>query len=343
MHERALRTVLLIQAIEETDRAGDVLPLADRVEATRAVVGEGPPADIQAEAPLSSASEWLLMRRADLLVQKLRARSPVVDHVLAVAGGFTWLDRVILVLAFVLGVALALLEGSRISIFAFPLIVVMAWNLFVYAVLIARALKTPREGSRPSFWFGGVYARWVRSRLDTLLQHSMRFNAPLAPGLRRFVADWWEVAQPLFVLRARRLLHLAAALVALGLVAALYIRGFVLRQPAGWQSTFLGPQSARSLLVALYGPASAFSGIAIPSSEEIGALRWTGPSAGGGAATDWIHLMARTAVLYVVLPRLLAALVSTLALWRLSRWLAIPSGLSGYVRTLLASARAGGV
>jgi len=31
MHQRELRTVLLIQAIEETDRAGEVIPLADRL------------------------------------------------------------------------------------------------------------------------------------------------------------------------------------------------------------------------------------------------------------------------------------------------------------------------
>src|ERR1700736_2889381 len=40
MHQRSLRTVLLIQAIEETDRAGEVIPLADRADASRAVVRE---------------------------------------------------------------------------------------------------------------------------------------------------------------------------------------------------------------------------------------------------------------------------------------------------------------
>src|SRR6266700_1162100 len=40
MHQRSLRTVLLIQAIEETDRAGEVIALADRADASRAVVRE---------------------------------------------------------------------------------------------------------------------------------------------------------------------------------------------------------------------------------------------------------------------------------------------------------------
>jgi hypothetical protein len=65
MQERALRKVLLIQAIEETDRSGEVLPLPERMEATRAIIGNSPPAvETQAEAPLSSATEWFLIRRA---------------------------------------------------------------------------------------------------------------------------------------------------------------------------------------------------------------------------------------------------------------------------------------
>ena len=42
MHQRALRTVLLIQAIEETDRTGEVIPLADRAAASREVLREYP-------------------------------------------------------------------------------------------------------------------------------------------------------------------------------------------------------------------------------------------------------------------------------------------------------------
>ncbi len=40
MQERALRKVLLIQAIEETDRVGEALPLAERSDATRAIAGK---------------------------------------------------------------------------------------------------------------------------------------------------------------------------------------------------------------------------------------------------------------------------------------------------------------
>jgi Protein of unknown function (DUF2868) len=339
MNERALRTVLLVQAIEETDPAGEVLPLADRVEATRSVVGNGPvPPESAAEASLSSATEWFLTRRAELLLAKLRTRSPGLDHVLAIAGGATWLDRALLVLAFSAGAGLAFLDGThRLNIFAYPLLCLLVWNLFVYVLLVSRAFRGERpDGLRIRFWFGNFYATWVRGQIDALLGHSTRFNAPLAPGLRRFAGDWWEIAQPLFVLRARRLLHLAAALFALGLVAGFYVEGFLLRYPAGWDGTLLGPPTARALLVALYGPASAFTGTPIPSAESIGALRWTG-AGGGGDAADWVHLIAWTAVLYIVLPRLFAAVVTTVALWRRSRSLEPPASLSSYARSLFAN------
>ena len=345
MHERPLRKVLLVQAIEETDRSGEVLPLPERLEATRAIIGNNPPAvETQAEAPLSSATEWFLIRRAEVLLRSLRSRSPGIDHVLAVAGGVTPLDRGMLVLAFAAGMTLSMLDGGgSISIFAPPLVALIAWNVLIYIVLLASTRRKRADG-KPASWFGSFYARWVRNRIDRLLGHSTRFNAPLAPGLRRFAGDWWEIAQPLFMARARRLLHVAAALTALGLVAGYYVRGFVMRSAAGWASNSLvGPETAHALLVVLYGPASLVSGIPIPSAESIGALRWSAPSVGGGEATAWLHLIAWTAVLYIVLPRLLAALLAMLRLWQLSRRLALPPGLSGYVRTLFASARSGTV
>jgi hypothetical protein len=280
------------------------------------------------------------MRRADILLRSLRARSPGIDHVLGVAGGATSLDRGTLVIAFVVGMILSMLDGGRsISIFALPLVGLIAWNLLVYILLLA-GTRGERTDSKHATWFGSLYARWVRSRIDGLLGHSTRFNAPLAPGLRRFAGDWWNIAQPLFTVRARRLLHLAAALTGLGLVVGYYVRGLVLRSGAGWESNhFVGPQSAHALLVVLYGPASLLSGVAIPSADTVGALRWSAGSSGGGDALPWLHLIAWTVGLYIVLPRLVATLLSTVGLWRLSRRLALPAGLSGYVRTLFASAR----
>jgi Protein of unknown function (DUF2868) len=394
MQEGALRKVLLIQAIEETDRNGEALPLAERAEATRKVIGNNPPnVEAQAEAPLSSATEWLLVRRADLLLDALRTRSPGIDHVLDVAGGATSLDRGLLVLAFVFGAVISFADGARggINIFAAPLVLLLAWNVLVYVLNGIRLSKTrietttfggstpatnigasppPAEGSgglgstpaggasastvdgdfgpsavamggaRPSL-MGRFYARRVRRQIDNLLGHSTRFNAPLAPGLRRFAGDWLDLAQPLFFARSRRLMHLSAVFAALGLVAAYYIRALVLRSAAGWEGGgAIGPETAHALLVVLYGPASLLSGISIPGADEIAKLRWSAPSLSGiGEPAIWVHLIALTAGLYIILPRLILMLVASVRLWRLSRRLVLPPGVVGYVRTLIAAAR----
>src|ERR1700704_5086638 len=106
MHQRSLRTVLLIQAIEETDRAGEVIALADRADASRAVVRESsklsearlraaqasvpqppgetpPPGEAQTSPLLSPQVETFLVRRAERLLDRLRTRSPAVVHILA--------------------------------------------------------------------------------------------------------------------------------------------------------------------------------------------------------------------------------------------------------------------
>jgi hypothetical protein len=380
MHQRSLRTVLLIQAIEETDRAGEVIPLADRADASRAVVressklsearlraaqasvarppgvprageaqppgetprpGETPPrgeaqrlGEAQTSALLSPQVEAFLVRRAERLLDRLRTRSPAVVHILALAGGVTWLGRFVLLLAIAAGVSLSALDGSRrINILAFPLIGLIAWNLFVYVVLLVSWI---RSHGRPAtgFWSAAMYERWIGGRIESLMRHSTRYNVPLSTGLRRFAAEWGTLSRPILFLRAKRLLHLAAALLAIGLIVGLYVRGIALRYEAGWESTFLGPRSAYALVSLLYGPASALSGISYGSLGEIAQLRWTA-TGGGGDAAPWIHLIAITAVLYIVLPRLLAAALASLKLWRSSRRAPIPASLIGYARTLV--------
>ena len=345
MHHRELRTVLLIQAIEETDRAGEVIPLADRADASRAILRESSSKRIEAQpsAALSAQSRRFLVKRSERLFDRLRLRSPAVMHVLALAGGLTWLGRFVLVVALAVGMSLSALDGSRhINILAFPLIGLIAWNIFVYVLLIVTWIRTRGHAATTEFWSAHLYERWIASRIESLMRHSTRYNVPLTTGLRRFAGEWGALSQPMLFLRAKRLMHLAAALVAIGLIVGLYIRGIALRYEAGWESTFLGPQSAYALISALYEPASALSGISHGSIGEITELRWTA-TGGGGEAAAWIHLIAITAVLYIVLPRLLAATVASFGLWRLSRQLPVPASLLGYARTLVMGVGSGTV
>ncbi|MDE2447415.1 MAG: DUF2868 domain-containing protein [Gammaproteobacteria bacterium] len=364
MRQRALQTVLLVHAIEQTDAVGDALSLEDRAQASRqAADGRALPAAASGEGEISGDSQRFLVRRADALLARLRVRSPGVDRVLAAAAGPTGFDGAILLLGFVLGVAIAFADGGgRIDIFAYPLIGLVLWNLVIYIVLIVRAFQSPRASRltrraggpaamdgrwhgpaamviRDGFfrrWLISLYANRVRTRIDALITHSIGFNAPLAPGLRRFAADWWEVGRPLFRDRARRLLHLSAILAALGLIAGYDLRGgWILRQTAGWGTTLFGPASAHTALVTLYGAGSAVSHVPIPSAHDIQALAWTSPTGGGGPAGQWLHLIAWTALLYIVLPRLIAIIATTLSLWRHSVTLRTPPSFPGYLAAVL--------
>ncbi len=342
MNSRELRTVLLIHSIEETDRGGEVIPLADRADASRWVLRDSGQPQAQTAAALSPQAQAFLVKRSNRLLEQLRLRSPAVMQVLALAGGLTWLGRIVLLAAVAVGVSLAALDGSRrINILAFPLIGLIAWNLFVYVALLVAWLRA--RGRSPSgFWFAHFYERWIAGRIESLMRHSTRYNVPLTTGLRRFAGEWGALSQPVLFLRAKRLMHFAAALVAIGLIAGLYLRGIALRYEAGWESTFLGPRSAYALISMLYGPASLLSGISFGTSGEVGELRWTATGGGGEAAT-WIHLIAITAVLYIVLPRLLAAGAATFGLWRLARKIPLPAPLLGYARALVMGVGSGTV
>ena len=343
MNIRTLRTVLLIQAIEESDRGGDVLPSADRAEATREAVRSAPQGRaIQPSIGLTPADETVLALRAERLLARVRLRSPAIDYVLAVAGGLTWLGRAALVLALIVGLSLSTLDGSRrINILAFPLIGLTAWNLFIYALVVAARIRRRRALPSGALWSGRFYEHWIAARIDGLLKQSMRFNAPLATALRRFTREWVQIEHPLLLERAQRLMHFAAALLATGLIAGLYIRGMVLRYEAGWESTFLSPKAVHAVLAVLYGPAAIISGIGLPSIDGVSALRWTGVS-GGGEAASWIHLIALTATLYIIVPRLILACMSGFNLWRLSRTPPLPAAFIGYGRAVLADTAGGG-
>src|SRR6186713_2521521 len=294
MHERTLRTVLLVQAVEQSDLTGELLPLADRAEATRAAArDQAKLREALASNALSSTTERFLATRAERLRERLETRSPIIRSVLALAGGASWLSRAFAMVALILGLSLSALDGShRINILAFPLMGLILWNLVVYVLLFADKLRPrPAAGTRTS-GLATFYERWIRWRADALLRSSSRFNAPLTAGLKRFATEWGAVAPGLMILRAKRLFHVCAALVALGLIIGLYVRGIGLRYEAGWESTFLEPSQVRPLLRVLYGPASAISGIALPGTdEELNALRWTS-APGGGEAAMWIHLLA---------------------------------------------------
>jgi hypothetical protein len=338
MHEHALRAILLIQAVEESDTKGELLPLEEREAATQIVLRDAATniQDAFTGETLSRAGERLLVRRALHLHERLRLRAPITDHLLAVAAGSGARDA-LLVAAVLAGVLLAALDGhGYIEILSLPLTLLLAWNFLVYMLRIANVLRgrPPSALGLPSW-----YSRWMGNRAGSVLRRSRSFNAPLAAALPRFSSDWAALARPVVMQRATRLFHTCAALVALGLIVGLFVRGYVLRDTAGWASGFLAPYVVRVILWLLYGPASIFGGIALPASaQEVAALHVTA-GVGGAEPVAWIDLIALTATLYIIVPRMLAAAAASLQLWRVARRMEVPASVVPYARrTLLATA-----
>ena len=334
MHERALRTILLIQAVEESDTTGELLPLAERTQASRAVVsGASDPAELFAGEALSRAGERLLASRAQRLHERLRTRAPVGDHVLAVAAGAGSAAQAMLVSAFLLGLVLAAVNGAGfIDVLGYAFVGLLAWNLLVYVLLIANWLR-PRAWSGTGF--ANLYTRWMASRAAALLRRSQSFNAPLAAALPLFSSQWSTLSRPLVMQRARCRLHIAAALVALGFLAGICVRAWLLRDAAAWASRFFGAAVVRILLEILYAPAAVIAQVALPpDSAAVESLRWTGAS-GGAATNPWFALIATTVLIYVFVPRVCAALWAALKLWHIGRRMSVPAALVPYARRVL--------
>ena len=305
MREDEMRSILLAKAIEETDREGTLIPPADRLSASREAKREG-----------DGDADRMLARRAERLLEKVVVRFPFVADVLRHAGGTPWIAWLAFAVAFLAGLGLSALDGTRrINVLAFPLLGLVLYNFLVYVWIVV---------GRVPLWLPSL------TLLSSRITHSKSFNAPLAVALARFLDEWQAAARPLLLARAARVLHLAAALVGAGLIAGLYLRGIAFDYRAGWDSTFLDASGARALLSILYGPASWLTGVAIPDAATLEAIRWrNGP---GESAARWIHLLAATALIFVVIPRVVLALLATFRIARGSRHAPAPASLASYAR-----------
>ncbi len=286
------------------------------------------------------ADDRLLARalgdRSERLVRPLVERFPVVGEALGRTRTPAGLLIVLLLVAFASGIGLSALDGSRrINILAFPFLGLIAWNLAMYAVL---AVGWIRDRIRPAAvspagraWTKRLFER----RIAPLLRETRRVHVVLGEALGSYAAACAAIGGAFIAQHARRWLHLAAAAIAFGLIVGLYVRGTVFRYEAGWESTFLGPAQVQSILGTLFAPVTGWSGVQLPATvAEVEQLRWTAEG-GGGDAAPWIHLIALSLFLYVVLPRLLLAAGATVGLWRLDRATSLPDDLRRYATDVL--------
>ncbi len=340
MRENALRNVLMIKAIEESDRAGTLIPPADRAAATKAALRGSADKSIAAGGPLDAKALRMLSARADILLRQVVTRYPFVEAVLAQRG--TTLAGGLLILASLLmGFSLSALDGSRrVDVLALPLLGLILWNLAAYVFVAINGVRSLTRKIRRPPSLAGLLVTAASGRIKRLIAKSAAFNAVLAEALGRFLGEWATATKPLWIARTVRLLHLCAAAVGIGLIVGLYLRGVVLDYRAGWESTFLGAGQVQAILSLIYAPASALTGIAIPDQAHIAAIRIV-DGVGGEGAAPWIHLLAATTVLLVVLPRLALAFMQSAAIVRHTLHVSVPPSLIIYYRSAFGAIEGG--
>ncbi|HEU4459624.1 MAG TPA: DUF2868 domain-containing protein [Methylibium sp.] len=320
MNADSARRLLLVQAFEQTTEPA--WSAADAAWAT----GEA-----RRREGGSAAAKPLLARRAGLAAQRLTQRDATIARWL---DGFAlpgWVLGAALGVAFAIGIALDGLGAQpRINILALPLLGVIGWNLAAYLLLASQALRS--LGAAPRAARTGHGLRDALARAAQAVARRLTGARGQTPALSRFALDWAEAARPLHAARAAIALHALAAAIALGLVGGLYLRGLAFEYRAGWESTFLDAGGVHALVSVLLGPAAALLGEPLPSAAQLAALRF--PASAGENAAPWIHRIALSVVLVVVLPRALLALVSLRRARALDRELPIDLGTPYFQRLL---------
>lgn len=320
MNEDDARQVLLVRALETTDGA-DAFSEDDRRHASKAALEMARWRAGERRQALSPAA--FLAQRAQLLSDRLAERQPKLLRAAQLLRWPAWLGVVLPLAALLLGIlSEQIADRGRVNLLAFPLLVIVLWNLVAYVLLVVKAIGVG-QGHLPRIarWLGSTAAR----RAGALGRSSNAFVA--------FASDYTRRTASLHGARLARVLHLSAALFAIGAIAALYMRGLVFEYRVGWESTFLDAPAVQRWLALLLAPASAVTGLATPSLAEVEALRFssTGP---GAPAARWIHLYAASVGLLVVLPRLALAAIAALQAQRRAQRVAIDLN-EPYFRRLL--------
>jgi hypothetical protein len=349
--EAAARRLLLVRACETAPVPEALWSAADANWATR-LAGE--------TAGRHAAPARWLDERACHAAERLRQRDRKFAAWLRQRGGTA--GRAGVLAAVVLGAGLLGLFADglggrrQIDLLAPPMLAVLAWNLVVYALLAVQGLRVlwglrGLQGLRTSSTgAGGAPARPDPRRAGQRLIRRLVQRLTQGPALEGvlgraepgsgFEAEWAQRTLPLHAARAALLMHLAAAALAGGIVAGLYLRGLVLDFRAGWQSTFLGADAVHALLATLLAPAAAVTGIVVPDVAAIGALRVEPGHGPLASAAPWIHLFGATLGLAVIAPRMLLAAGAGVQAWRRARHIELALD-EPYFQRLLAEAGRG--
>jgi hypothetical protein len=330
MTEQDAARILLVRAIEETDRS--LFPPSRLTQALAAAANDLRP------------SLWFLARARYLLDAVPHTYGSIIRMAHLPQG---W-NTAMCLLAFLVGLATNYLGSfEKIPLVLNPIMALVGWNLLLYAVLIVSFLysgfrKVPRSRSsdhaqgpaqgaqtqgafmvaasvRPAPWSARVLlpSIWISIHTFTLRFHATRRQAASFVNVaKRFWNYWVQAAQPLTSARWRRLLHCGALFLTAGAIAGMYIRGVFLRYEVIWTSTFITEERTIAKLVEwTFAPAiwaSRIAGWDLGGDIDIAQLM----SPAGAPAAPWIYLFVLTAFLVIVVPRSILAVVQGLHIRR---------------------------
>ena len=307
MTEDSARTVCLVKAFETAAQPGNSWSRADS-----ALAGDRAAQEVGANA----SDETFIRRRAELAWETITTRQPNLARLKTDANWHEWLGWVLVGSALVSGILVDQVgPDNLINLTSLPLFGMLLWNMAVYALLLAEATGRlfGRQAAAPGPLRRAVAAVVGRFRGTAADEANASFRTACW-------SDWSRVSFPLSKVYVSRLLHLAAAAFAAGIIVSLYYRGFFNEYVAGWKSTFV-PAAARVVewyVTAVIGAIPSLFGMPPPAPDELAALDLAQHPAGVGAA-PWIHRIALTLGFLVVLPRLLLAGWAWLAQKRLQR------------------------
>ena len=309
MNEQTVKQIVLVRAIETADREHAIFSENDRRIASHNALERLPTAMSDPALATQTVPAQFMAIRAGLLVSQAKRRYPAFGKLAARSAYPVSGTVVVVIVAFIIGVAVDRAgDPHRVDLLSAPLLGILAWNLVVYLTMLAWSLLP----HKPRVWSPAAWMQAGRNRLlDTL-------PVGLHAALISFFVEWRCMSAALDAARIGRMLHLSAAVFAVGATLSLYLRGVLTQYAAGWESTFLDAANLQSLLSFVFAPARAVFHLAPHTLADVEALRYQSGTAPGlpGSGARWVHLYAATLLLLVILPRLALA---GLAHWQARR------------------------
>lgn len=339
--ENYARNLTLAQAVETSDVDGKLLSQVEREAIDTQVMQSARPGPDHTPARV----EAFLCARADQVLRVVGNRSPALAALAQGRSGAQWLALAAPLAALLIGAATdRIANPHRVDLLSLPLLGLLGWNLAVYAALLAgwfwRRPAPPPAPGRASPATAGAPSSPLADLTRRFAAWHPRQGKLQSSVIALYSRSWYAATSALQAQRVRKVLHLAAAAWALGVVLSLFTRGLVVEYRVGWESTFLSAEQVHAILRVLLLPALSVFPFEPFSVSDIAALRFPESSANaGGAAAGarWVYLYATLLALVVIAPRLVLALVARWREARLARRIAVNLD-APYYRRLLALA-----